>query len=55
MSTNPEIPETDLAEQTAPVDPTDDDLRPDGGPDDADEADWIDQRTEAPLERPDEP
>jgi len=54
MSTNPEVPEVDLTEQNAPVD-LDDDLGPDGGPGDADEADWIDQRTDAPLERPDEP
>ena len=51
MSTNPEVPEVDLAEQIAPVDPTDEDVAPDGGPGDADEADWIDQRTDAPLER----
>ena len=55
MSTNPEVPEVDLAEQIAPVDPTDEDVAPDGGPGDADEADWIDQRTDAPLDRPDEP
>lgn len=54
MTSNPEIPEEDLAEQETLADPAEDDTTIEGGPEDADEADWVDQRTEAPLDGPEE-
>ncbi len=54
MTSEIEFDETDRAEQEAPVDPVDDEATPEGGPDLVDEADWIDQRTDAPLDDPEE-
>ena len=42
-----EVDETDRAEQLAPADPSEDAPAPEGGPDLVDEADWIDQNTDA--------
>ena len=40
--------------QALTIDPVDDEAAPEGGPDLVDEADWIDQRTDAPLDDPEE-
>lgn len=45
---NLEADDVDRLEQGAAVDPSDDDTLPEGGPGEADEADWLDQQTEAP-------
>lgn len=42
-----EVDPVDQAEQRTPVDPGDDEVEPQGGPDLVDEADWIDQRLDA--------
>ncbi|NHB84331.1 hypothetical protein G7085_06175 [Tessaracoccus sp. HDW20] len=44
-----EVDEVDRAQQEEPADPTERETEPVGGPDDdSDEADWIDQNTDAP-------
>lgn len=54
MTSEIEFDETDRAAQEASVDPADDQVAPEGGPDLVDEADWIDQRTDAPQDDPEE-
>ena len=50
-----EVPEADLVDQLTPADPTEEPDRITSPSGLVDEADWIDQRTDAPLDRPDEP
>lgn len=45
-----EVDEVDRALQEEPADPTEVETEPVGGPGDADEADWIDQNTDAPQD-----
>lgn len=53
MATDADADDVDRLEQEMPVDPTENEALPDGGPGDAAEADWLDQQIDAPLNEDD--